>query len=41
VDCLEGAYHAMVLDGRKPTEEEIQKDVDAMFHGNFKKWLIH
>ncbi len=40
VDCLESAYHAMVLDGRKPTGAEIQKDVDAMFHGNFTKWLI-
>ena len=40
VDCLESAYRDMVLDGRTPTEAEIQKDVDAMLHGNFTKWLI-
>jgi hypothetical protein len=40
VDCLDSAYKDMVLDGRHPTEVEIQKDVDAMLHGNFTKWLI-
>jgi hypothetical protein len=40
VDCLDSAYKDMVLDGRTPTEDEIQKDVDAMLHGNFTKWLL-
>jgi hypothetical protein len=40
VDCLEAAYSAVAQDGRTPTEVEIQKDVNAMFFGNFEQWLI-
>ena len=39
VDTLEEAYHALSLDGRTVTPAEIQRDVDALFHGNFTKWL--
>jgi len=39
VNVLEEAYHALALDGRAVTPEEIQRDVDKLFHGNFNQWL--
>ncbi len=40
VDVLEGAYGALVEDGRKATDAEIQKDVEQMFRGNYQRWLF-
>ncbi len=40
VDALAASYFALEQDGRTVTEAEIQQDVDSMFIGNFKKWLI-
>ncbi len=40
VDVLESSYYALAQDGRSVTEEEIQRDVDKMFSGNYTEWLL-
>ncbi len=33
------AYRLLVKDGRGISRDEIQRDVNRMFRGNFEKWI--
>jgi hypothetical protein len=38
-DALSANYEVLQRDGWKVTEEQIQRDVDRMFQGNFQRWI--
>jgi hypothetical protein len=38
-DALYEAYHSLLLDGRAVTREEIGRDAERLFSGNFTRWV--